>query len=171
LGEEFGFRVTVVDDVRPEGGERVSSSLVRNLLESGDVARADQLLGRLHAMRGEIVHGDARGREIGFPTANLSHEATGYLPGDGIYAGWLTDQDASKYPVAISVGTNPTFPGERHRRVEAFVLDHTLDLYGHEVIIEFVERIRGMVKFDGVEALVAQMNDDVIQTRRVLNLP
>jgi riboflavin kinase/FMN adenylyltransferase len=170
LGDEFGFTVTVVDDVRPEGGERVSSSLVRHLLESGDVSRASHLLGRFHTMRGEIVHGDARGREIGFPTANLSHEATGYLPGDGVYAGWLTDQGASKYPVAISVGSNPTFPGKRNRRVEAFVLDHTLDLYGHTVNVEFVERIRGMVKFDGVEALVAQMNDDVTQARRVLNL-
>jgi riboflavin kinase/FMN adenylyltransferase len=170
LGEEFGFDVVVMDDVCPEDGERVSSSLVRNLLESGDVARAARLLGRSHAMRGEIVHGDARGREIGFPTANLSHEATGYLPGDGVYAGWLVDDDGTRLPVAISVGTNPTFPGERHRRVEAFVLDATLDLYGHLVIIEFVERIRGMQKFDGIEPLIAQMNDDVERTRGVLGL-
>lgn len=170
LGDELGFEVIVVDDVRPEGAERVSSSLVRSLLESGDVARAARLLGRAHAMRGVIVHGDARGREIGFPTANLSHEATGYLPGDGVYAGWLTDQDGTRYPVAISVGTNPTFPGVRHRRVEAFVLDATLDLYDHTVVIEFVERIRGMLIFDGVEALIEHMNDDVARTRRELGL-
>jgi riboflavin kinase/FMN adenylyltransferase len=170
LGAEFGFSVVVVDDVCPEGEERVSSSLVRGLLEDGDVARAARLLGRTHAMRGEIVHGDARGREIGFPTANLSHEASGYFPGDGVYAGWLTDEDGTRLPVAISVGTNPTFPGERHRRVEAFVLDATLDLYGHHVVIEFVERIRGMQKFDGIETLVNQMNDDVERTRAVLAL-
>lgn len=170
LGVEFGFTVHVVEDVCPDGEGRVSSSLVRSLLESGDVARANVLLGRVHAMRGEIVHGDARGRTIGFPTANLSHEASGFLPGDGIYAGWLTDEDSVRYPVAISVGTNPTFPGERHRRVEAFVLDRTLDLYGHIVTIEFVERLRGMLAFDGVESLVTQMNADVATTRDILQL-
>ena len=170
LGTEFGFAVHVVDDVCPDGYSRVSSSLVRSLLDSGDVAQANILLGRVHAMRGEIVHGDARGRTIGFPTANLSHEASGFLPGDGIYAGWLTDQDAVRYPVAISVGTNPTFPGERHRRVEAFVLDETLDLYGHVVTVEFVERLRGMLTFDGVDSLVAQMNVDVATTRDILGL-
>lgn len=170
LGGELGFEVRVVDDVRAEGEDRVSSSLIRGLLESGDVARANVLLGRTHAMRGEIVHGDARGRDIGFPTANLSHAATGYLPGDGIYAGWLTDDDGSRYPAAISVGTNPTFPGERHRRVEAFVLDHTLDLYGHHVVIDFVVRLRSTLKFDSVEALIAQMDDDVAHTRVILGL-
>jgi riboflavin kinase/FMN adenylyltransferase len=170
LGSELGFSVTVLDDVCPEGDERVSSSLIRGLLEVGDVARANRLLGRVHAMRGEIVHGDARGREIGYPTANLSHEATGYLPGDGVYAGWLIDQDATRYPVAISVGTNPTFAGERHRRVEAFVLDATLDLYGHLVVIEFTDRIRGMVKFDGLEPLLEHMRNDVERTRALLAL-
>lgn len=170
LGVEFGFDVRVMDDIRPDGQERVSSSLVRRLLEDGDVERANLLLGRLHGMRGEVVHGDARGREIGFPTANLSHQASGFLPGDGVYAGWLTDDDGTRYPVAISVGTNPTFAGERHRRVEAFVLDRTLDLYGHTVVVEFVERIRGMAKFDGVDALISQMDDDVLQTRAVLGI-
>jgi riboflavin kinase/FMN adenylyltransferase len=170
LGAELGFEVHVVDDVRPGGDDRVSSSLIRGLLEAGDVERANVLLGRTHSMRGEIVHGDARGREIGFPTANLSHAATGFLPGDGIYAGWLTDDDSTRYPVAISVGTNPTFPGERHRRVEAYVLDHTLDLYGHKVIIEFLVRLRSTLKFDGIDELIAQMDHDVEQTRHILGL-
>jgi riboflavin kinase/FMN adenylyltransferase len=171
LGLEFGFTVEVVADVSTPAGERVSSSLVRNLLNEGDIARANELLGRLHGMRGEVVHGDARGRLLGFPTANLSHEATGFLPGDGTYAGWLFDDDGTRYPVAMSIGTNPSFPGERHRRLEAFVLDETLDLYGHTVVIQFVARLRGMYKFDDIDALIAQMNDDVVQTRKVLGLP
>lgn len=171
LGAELGFEVRVVDDVAPEGAERVSSSLVRGLIESGEISRANRLLGRMHGMRGEIVHGDARGRELGFPTANLSHEATGLIPADGVYAGWMTDTDGTRYPVAISVGTNPTFPGERHRRVEAFVIDATLDLYDHTVVIEFVERLRGMATFDNIDDLITQMTTDVQQARAVLSLP
>ena len=168
LGAEFGFEVIVIPDVTPEGTERVSSSLIRGLLESGDVSRANRLLGRVHAMRGLVVHGDARGRELGFPTANLSHEATGLIPADGVYAGWLIDQDAQRYPAAISIGTNPTFPGERHRRVEAFVIDETLDLYDHDVIVEFVECLRGMTAFDSIDALINQMSEDVVAARVVL---
>jgi riboflavin kinase/FMN adenylyltransferase len=171
LGLELGFAVEVIADVRTPTGERVSSSLVRNLLNEGDIAQANALLGRHHSMRGEVVHGDARGRLLGFPTANLSHEASGFLPADGTYAGWLVDADGTRYPVAMSIGTNPSFPGERHRRLEAFVLDHTLDLYGHIVVIEFVARLRGMYKFDDIDALIAQMNDDVVNTREVLGLP
>lgn len=170
LAAEFGFDVTVIADVCPDGDERASSSLILRLIESGEIARANRLLGRNHAMRGEIVHGDARGRELGFPTANLSHEATGFMPTDGTYAGWLTDEDGARYPVAISVGTNPSFPGKRHRRVEAFVLDHTLDLYGHVVVIEFVERLRGMFVFDDISELIATMHNDVKHTREVLGL-
>ena len=162
--------MTVVDDVCPDGQRRVSSSWVRELIDTGDVAAANQLLGRRHGMRGEIVHGDARGRELGYPTANLSHEATGLMPSDGMYAGWLVDEDGTRYPVAISIGTNPTFEGERRRRVEAHVIDATLDLYGHDVVIEFVEFLRPQLKFDGIEPLIAQMDDDIVQIRKMLQL-
>ncbi|RII97801.1 bifunctional riboflavin kinase/FAD synthetase, partial [Clavibacter nebraskensis] len=126
-----------------------------------------ELLGRAPAVRGLVVHGEKRGRELGFPTANLSPEAEGLIPADGVYAGWLRDGDRT-YPSAISVGTNPTFAGVRPRVVEAFVLDETLDLYDHEVEVVFVARIRGMVAYEGREPLIAQMTDDVVRTRAVL---
>ncbi|MGL4257079.1 MAG: bifunctional riboflavin kinase/FAD synthetase [Microbacterium sp.] len=182
LGGEFGFEVDVVDDVRAiEAGRRVSSTWVRELLSAGDVAGAARLLGRSHAVRGEVVHGLKRGRELGFPTANLSSDLEGFVPAEGVYAGWLVDSEgfdverhadprrSIRYPAAISVGTNPTFDDVPVRQVEAYVLDETdLDLYGHTVEIEFVARIRGMVAFDGIGPLIAQMTDDVVRVREEL---
>lgn len=170
LGRIHGFGVSVVHDVTPDGVRRVSSSWVRQLLEAGDVSTAETLLGRRHAMRGQVVHGDARGRLLGYPTANLSEEATGLMPADGTYAGWLIDQDGTRYPVAISIGTNPTFEGVRKRRLEAHVIGASLDLYDHWVVIEFVKHMRGMYKFDNVDDLIAQMDDDVVQIRAVLGV-
>ena len=182
MGREFGFDVVVVDDIRAiDEGRRVSSTWVRELLDAGDVARAAKLLGRSHAVRAEVVHGLKRGRELGFPTANLSQELEGFVPAEGVYAGWLIDEgvreagsaqprSSVRYPAAISVGTNPTFDDVPVRQVEAYVLDETeIDLYGHVVEVEFVERIRGMVAFDSIDALVTQMTDDVARVRRVLS--
>lgn len=124
-------------------------------------------------MRGEVVHGAARGRQLGFPTANLAPEATGFIPADGVYAGWLVDQEGARWPTAISVGSNPTFEGVT-RQVEAHVIDRPeeavedFDLYGQTVVVEFVERLRGMVAYRGVDALVLQMRDDVRRTRDIL---
>ena len=194
LGERLGFTVDVVDDVRPErdgdaGGEedpaahrwrRWSSTWARELLASGDVAGAARVLGRPHRVRGLVVHGDARGRTLGYPTANLGPDATGMVPADGVYAGRLVrlrhadgtavadDDPDRRLPAAVSVGTNPTFDGEG-RRVEAYVLDRDdLDLYGEEVAVELVERLRGMAKFASVDELLATMADDVRRTREVL---
>jgi riboflavin kinase/FMN adenylyltransferase len=147
----------------------VSSSLIRELMAEGNVAGAAQLLGRLPRVTGEVVHGKKRGRELGFPTANLSQEASGLVPSDGVYAGWFLDGD-QRYAAAISVGTNPTFEGANKRTVEAFLLDQTLDLYGHHVSIEFAAHIRGMVAYTGVEPLIEQMHDDVRVTREILGL-
>jgi len=116
---------------------------------------------------GVVVHGAARGRELGFPTANLSPELEGLIPADGVYAGSLTD-GGQCYPAAISVGNNPTFEGVPHKQVEAYVLDRELDLYGHTVEIAFQERIRGMVAYAGIEPLIAQIRDDVERARRIL---
>jgi riboflavin kinase/FMN adenylyltransferase len=182
LGGDHGFEVVAIDDVgecAPDAGgarHRWSSSAARALLAEGDVAQAADVLGRRHRVRGTVVHGDARGRELGFPTANLGG-ITGMVPADGVYAGWLDRpvlraQDPGhpdlRLPAAISIGTNPTFDGVE-RRVEAYVLDRTdLDLYDEEVVLEMVEHLRPTLRFDGFEPLVVQMHDDVARAREIL---
>ncbi|KJL18423.1 Riboflavin biosynthesis protein RibF [Microbacterium oxydans] len=174
LGPRYGFSVEVVDDVYLPGSERrVSSSWIRELLMEGDVASAATVLGRYPDVRGEVVHGLKRGRELGFPTANLSTIVDAFVPADGVYAGWLVDHDTGiRHPSAISVGTNPTFDDVLVRQVEAHVLGETgLDLYGHDVTVEFVDRLRGMVAFEGIEKLMVQMGADVTDAARALGLP
>ncbi len=172
LGAELGFDVAVVDD---EGHDRRwSSTWVREALQKGDVDTAAQVLGRAHSMRGEVVHGAARGRELGFPTANLSADACGIVPADGVYAGWMTDAHGRRWPAAISVGSNPTFVGVS-RQVEAYVINRpeepvdTFNLYGQHVLVEFVQRLRGMVAYTGPEALIEQMHRDVADARTLLS--
>lgn len=167
LGDENDFTVQLIEDVRLEDDRRVSSTWIRELLRDGDVEGAVGLLEHTPTVRGVVVHGAARGRELGFPTANLSPESQGLIPADGVYAGWLTDQGV-RYRAAISVGNNPTFTGVPQKQVEAFVLDQDIDLYDHVVDVEFTHRIRGMVKYTGVGPLIEQMNDDVLQVRRLL---
>ena len=173
MGPEHGFTVDVIDDVTPEGGERrVSSTWVRELLAAGDVAQAAGVLGRPVSVAGEVVHGLKRGRELGFPTANLSETIDALAPADGVYAGWLVDHETGiRHPAAISVGTNPTFDDVDRRQVEAHVLDATgLDLYGHWVTVEFTDRLRGMVAYQGMDALIAQIAEDVTVARERLGL-
>jgi len=167
LGREFGFDVVFIDDVQDAHGHRASSSEIRALMAEGDVAASAKLLGRLPSVHGVVVHGAARGRELGFPTANLSQDATGLVPSDGVYAGWL-NVDGERYPSAISVGTNPTFEGQLHRTVEAYVIDEEFDLYDKQVVVEFAYRLRGMESFAGIEPLIAQMHADVEKTRTLL---
>lgn len=167
LGTELGFTVEVIDDVHPDGDRRISSTWIRELLDAGDVAGAGRLLGHIPTVRGIVVHGAARGRELGFPTANLSPDSEGLVPADGVYAGWLID-NGIRYPAAISVGNNPTFEGVAQKQVEAYVIDEDLDLYDHCVEVEFASRIRGMVAFTGIEPLIAQMRDDVVRARALL---
>lgn len=174
FGAEAGFSA---EGVELDGGPQVwSSTYVRTCLAAGDVAGAAEALGRPFAVRGTVVQGDQRGRELGYPTANLPVAAGFATPPDGVYAGWLTPSSGAsagaRLPAAISVGTNPTFDGVRDRRVESYVLDRTdLELYGVEVEVAFVERLRGMVAYEGVEPLLVQMADDVARTRVVLDLP
>lgn len=173
LGPRYGFSVEVVDDVYlPGSSRRVSSSWIRELLMEGDVATAATVLGRYPDVRGEVVHGLKRGRELGFPTANLSTIVDAFVPADGVYAGWLVDHDTGiRHPSAISVGTNPTFDDVLVRQVEAHVLGETgLDLYGHDVTVEFVDRLRGMVAFEGIDKLMEQMGADVNDAARALGL-
>jgi riboflavin kinase/FMN adenylyltransferase len=167
-GESAGFAAVGLE---LDGGPQVwSSTYVRTCLAAGDVAGAAEALGHLFAVRGVVVEGDRRGRELGFPTANVPVDPLAAVPADGVYAGWLRRvDDGTSYPAAISVGTNPTFDGQRERRVEAYVLDRTdLELYGVEVEVAFAERLRGMVRFEGVDALVETMHDDVARTREIL---
>ena len=182
LGDKFGFEVLVISEFGSEGfplhddggtDRRCSSTWVREALREGDVGTAAAVLGRSHRMRGEVVHGAARGRDLGFPTANLSSDASGLIPADGIYAGWLVDEAGTRWPAAISVGSNPTFDGVS-RQVEAHVIDRPeeriedFDLYDQTVVVEFVARLRGMVAYRGPEALVEQMRQDVLQTHDIL---
>lgn len=167
-GERHGFSA---EGIELDGGPQVwSSTYVRTCLAEGDVAGATEALGRPYAVRGTVVRGDRRGRELGYPTANVPTDSRTATPADGVYAGRLRRLDTGEtFPAAISVGTNPTFDGERHRRVESYVLDRTdLDLYGVEVDVSFLHRLRGMEAFDSVESLVAQMDDDVVRARRLL---
>lgn len=171
LGAEYGFEVIAVDDFGED--RRCSSTWIRDALRAGDVAEAAQVLGRNHQVHGEVVHGFARGRELGFPTANLSDEVQGMVPADGVYAGWLHDESGRRWPAAVSVGSNPTFEGVA-RVVEAHVIDRPqeqvedFDLYGQQVAVEFVQRLRGMVAFEGIAKLIEQMDDDVARTRQIL---
>jgi riboflavin kinase/FMN adenylyltransferase len=163
LGESADFDVDPVALVG-DADDVVSSTLVRGLIASGAVADAARALARPYGISGVVVRGDARGRELGYPTANLAVPAGVAVPADGVYAGWLVRAAGSRWPAAISVGTNPTFDGV-DRRVEAYALDAEFDLYDERITIEFAERLRGMEKFDSVDELVAQMARDVDAVR------
>ncbi|MEQ7124643.1 bifunctional riboflavin kinase/FAD synthetase [Actinopolymorpha sp. B11F2] len=185
LGAELGFEVEGLIRQDPGASEEgdggppidtraVSSTSVRRCLERGDVAQALALLGHAFRVDGTVVEGAHRGRELGFPTANVPAAAGMALPSDGVYAGWLrvrTDDDAGWHeplPAAISVGTNPQF-GEEPRRVESYVLDRDdLELYGRTVAVSFVDRVRGQARFGSVDALVEQMTRDVEMVREIL---
>jgi riboflavin kinase/FMN adenylyltransferase len=147
-----------------------SSTYIRNCLVAGDVEGAAEALGRTFTVRGTVVRGDQRGRGLGYPTANVPSSGPSVVPMDGVYAGWLRREDTGEvHPAAISVGTNPTFAGERERRVESYVLDRDdLELYGVAVEVFFVSRIRGMLRFDSADALVETMGEDVRRTREEL---
>lgn len=167
MGERLGFSVDVIGNVEDEELGRVSSSRVREAILQGDVETAARMMDRPVAVRGEVVHGDARGRDLGFPTANLGGRIEGLVPADGVYAGWALVRGA-RYQAAISVGVNLTFHPGGEARVEAYLLDFEGDLYGERIEVQFAERLRGMVAFSGVQALVERIREDVRETRAVL---
>ena len=145
----------------------ISSSRIRTLIHDGNVEDARLLLGRPHRLDGVVVHGEKRGRQIGYPTANLGKIEGQTIPADGVYAGWLT-VGINFWPAAISIGTNPTFEGERGRQVEAYALDQEgLELYDKNASIEFGWRLRPTLKFDGLEPLLTQMKIDCDQARKL----
>lgn len=167
LGAEAGFTVQAVEDVKAADAIRVSSSRIRELIGDGRVAQAAELLGSLPAITGVVVHGHARGRDLGFPTANLAMDAVGIIPAPGVYAGYAV-VDHERLPAAISVSDNPTFDDVDGIRVEAYILDADLDLYDRTVTVEFAERVRGIERFDSIDALIAAMHADVARVRALL---
>ncbi len=167
LGRRFGFSVEgaplVADD-----GTVFSSTYIRACVDAGDVGAAARALGRPHRLDGVVVRGDRRGRELGFPTANLLTATHAAVPADGIYAAWLVQDRQEPRMAAVSIGTNPTFSG-RERRVEAYVLDFDGDLYGERVSLDFIARLREQRTYSGIEPLIKQIGEDVAQVRATLS--
>ena len=163
-GLKFNFTVDV-QELKAGDGQVISSSRIRSLVTDGQVEEARALLSRPHRLDGIVVHGEKRGREIGYPTANLGNLEGQTIPCDGVYAGWLT-VGINFGPAAISIGTNPTFEGVRARQVEAYAIDQVgLELYDKNASIEFGWRLRDTLKFDGLEPLLAQMKLDCDRAR------
>ena len=180
-GRALGFDVMRLDPRLADHDRPASSTLIRQMLGEGDVRGAAAVLGRNPLVRSVVVHGQKRGRALGYPTANLDPALEGFVPADGVYAGYLTVVTGSgggsgriergeRMPAAISVGNNPTFEGVPEKQVEAFVLDRTLDLYDRVVEVEFVERVRGMAKFDSLNELIDKMADDTQKVRGILKM-
>jgi riboflavin kinase/FMN adenylyltransferase len=169
MGQDLGFEVIGLDLVSSPGEVTYSSTLVRNRLAAGDVRGAADLLGRVHEVRGTVVEGDRRGRELGFPTANVAVPEEICLPAAGIYAGTFTGADGVARPAAISLGHRPTFyTDQAYLLLEAYLIDFSGDLYGQAASVGFVDRIRAEERFDSVEALVEAMHRDVEAARRLL---
>jgi riboflavin kinase/FMN adenylyltransferase len=178
-GRRFGFAVegiALAEDTSDGGEVTISSTYIRACVAAGDMVSAARALGRPHRVDGVVVRGDRRGRDMGYPTANVESAPFTAIPADGVYAGFLVTRDPrsgasrERFPAAISVGTNPTFQGSR-RTVEAFILDYDGDLYGEHVGVEFVQRLRPMEAFPDMDALLVAMAKDVEDTRTSLNLP
>jgi riboflavin kinase / FMN adenylyltransferase len=165
LGRTFGFSVEGAPLIS-DGETIFSSTYIRSSIDAGDVAAAAAALGRPHRLEGVVVRGDQRGRELGFPTANLLCGRHAAIPADGVYAAWFQHRGKT-YRSAVSIGTNPTFAGREHR-VEAYVLDFDGDLYGERVALDFVAHLREQRTYQGPEWLVDQINTDVVETRALL---
>jgi riboflavin kinase / FMN adenylyltransferase len=171
LGAVHGFEVRTIPELLTGDGapRRASSTWIRELLDAGDVEGAVAPLGRLHSIRSSVVHGEQRGRTLGYPTANLSPDIEGFIPRDGVYAAWAT-VNGRRYGAAVSIGNNPTFVGVPQKQVEAHLLDQNFDLYGQGIELEFVAYIRPMTKFESADALAGQMRIDERQVRSRLGL-
>ncbi|MEU6679635.1 bifunctional riboflavin kinase/FAD synthetase [Streptomyces sp. NPDC046853] len=170
LGATYDYEVDVIDlfvSGEAGGGDPFSSTLTRRLVAEGDVKGAAEILGRPHRVEGVVVRGAQRGRELGYPTANVETLPHTAIPADGVYAGWLHAQGEAM-PAAISVGTNPQFDGTE-RTVEAYAIDRVgLDLYGLHVAVDFLAFVRGQAKFESIDELLVAMADDVKRSRELV---
>ena len=165
IGHEQGFSVNIIDAITTDD-ERISSTIIRETLSAGNVDKASKLLGRHFSFDGQVIHGDARGKALGFPTANLAITKDRLVPGNGIYVCWVTVDD-KRYMAATNIGTRPTF-GDNERIIETFILDFDADIYGNSIKIEFIQRLRDELPFQTTQALIDQMNIDVSDTRKIL---
>lgn len=166
-GDQHGFSVHICDDVEESDGQRISSTMIRGDLAEGEVRRAHELLGRYHRVRSVVVKGYQRGRELGYPTANLANPVEGFVPADGVYATWLHTGE-ERFPAATSIGTNPTFGDVDQRIIESHAIGASMDLYGRTVELDFVEYIRPMNKFPDMAALSHQMDVDAAKILDIL---
>ena len=167
MGRSAGFWVEIVDNFLLDGAP-VKSSVIRELLGEGQVEDVSKMLDRPFSLTGVVEAGDRRGRDLGFPTANLAVGPTMAVPGDGVYATWAT-VDGVRHQSATSIGVRPTFGGGADRRIEAYLLDFSGDLYGKQLTLEFARRLRGELAFSSVDALIQQMKQDVEQSQAVLH--
>ena len=170
IGLELGYTLEVVSALSDESGV-ISSTEIRKLIEVGNVAEAARLLGQPYSLHGPVIHGDGRGRTIDVPTANISYSHAKMIPAKGIYACWAY-LNGRRYQAAINIGTNPTFtPDKQSPNVEAHLLDFHKEIYGEDIRLEFIARLRDELKFDSVEKLLEQIWRDVEDTKRILRSP
>lgn len=176
MGADLGFEVVGLGLVSPASetsagadSEPYSSTQIRQMLATGDVVGAARCLGRPHEVRGKVVEGDKRGRDLGFPTANVAVSEETAMPADGIYAGHFIDEQGDLHQAALSLGRRPTFHDDQQSSLlEAHLLDFDGDLYGQRIAVRFVAGIRGEERFESVEELVERIALDVVETRRIL---
>lgn len=169
IGAELGYTVEVTPVLSDENGV-ISSTEIRTLIAAGEVEQAARLLTRPYRLQGVVIHGDRRGRTIGFPTANLRYSAEKLIPAAGIYACWAY-HGSQRYKAAVNIGINPTFTPDRNSlSVEAYLLDFDRDIYDETLRLEFIVRLRDELKYNSVEALTAQIQSDVEQTREALRM-
>lgn len=167
IGKELGYKVGVVPALSDESGV-ISSTAIRKLIATGNVVEAAHLLGRPYQLHGPVIHGEGRGKTINVPTANLEYSSDKMIPALGIYSCWAYLQ-GEKHPAAVNIGVNPTFtPDKQTPNVEVHLLDFQRDIYGEDVRIEFVARLRDELRFDSVDALLEQIWKDIELTRQVL---
>jgi riboflavin kinase/FMN adenylyltransferase len=169
LQSNSSFKVKAIP-LYNHGNIKVSSTRIREAIKAGNIEIANQLLTRPHQLVGPVIHGEKRGRTIGYPTANIGLDSYATIPSDGVYAGWLS-VGAHRWNAAISIGTNPTFDGVRGRQVEAYALDRDdLDLYDQEAKVEFGWRLRDTIKFGSLDELLVQMKKDCDEARKLTSL-
>ena len=167
IGQELDYAVEVISALSDESGV-ISSTEIRKLISTGNIAEATRLMGRLYSLHGPVIHSEHRGKTLGFPTANIDYPSEKVIPSNGIYACWAW-VDGEKYRAAVNIGINPTFtPDKQTPNVEAYILDFARDIYEQDLKLEFVARLRDELKFDSVDALVEQIWWDVEATRKIL---